>query len=157
MRNRKGTQGRAHLLWALLLVIALSTLGLAQHAAKSNGNGKGADTDEAIGTAGQQVAIDPASGKLRQPTREEIQTLTESLRKNLAQPTNLPIVYHADGSLSIILDEQFENAALAKINSDGTVSEACVNSVGDAEKFLKSDRSNKAQKEATPAPVLEEK
>src|SRR5262245_11323545 len=130
MRSTPGTHRRVQWFMALVLFLVLPTLMLAQHAAKSNGNGKGPDSDESIGTAGQQVAVDSATGKLRQPTREEVMALVDGLQAILNQSTQgLQATYHPDGSVSVDLEDRFENAAIAKINPDGSISQTCVNTV----------------------------
>ena len=114
-----------------MLALTLTPLSFAQHAAKS---GPSADS-------GQKAAVDN-SGKLRQPTEEEVQALSRGL-ENHRSSKGLKPTQHADGSVSVALDERFESTSMARINADGTVSQACVESKKQAETFLKTDQSKK--------------
>ena len=108
-----------------------ATAAFAQHVAK------GHNSDDP-GTAGQQAAVDPKTGKLRAPTPEEMQVLTAPLVKNessegLVQKT-LP-----SGAVAIDLEGRFETSMLAKKEADGSISRACVTNAKQAEAFLKSE------------------
>lgn len=94
------------------------------------------------------AGVDPVTGKLRQPTSKEFQALSEQMVKMFAAaPTSVTVTEYADGTLSADLGEAFMNMTLVRINPDGTTSEACVETLGQALEFF-------AQ---TPAPAYEEK
>jgi hypothetical protein len=57
---------------------------------------------------GMQVAIDRATGKLRQPT------------------TGLQFTNWADGTVSAVLTEDYLNVWLVQLNANGTASQVCV-------------------------------
>ena len=112
----------------------------AQHAAK--GNAKGND-DANISASGQKVAVDPATGKIRKPTQEEIQELVSGMQLNDSVEGLTPMIV-GNSTVAIDLQGRFQNVVMVKINSDGTMSKACVVSQKDAEKFLASDTPKKA-------------
>ncbi|HET9697461.1 MAG TPA: hypothetical protein VFP40_11385 [Terriglobales bacterium] len=117
-----------------LLTIA-SVAGMAQSAAK----GKTPGNDEvAVGASGQQVAIDAKSGKLRQPTQEEIQALVAGMKLN-DSAEGLTAKRVGNGSQVMNIDGRFENMLVARTNPDGSVSTSCVSSKKQAEAFLKAD------------------
>ena len=123
----------------LALLFMLSAGALAQHAAKGNAP----DDVAGVGASGQQVAVDANTGKLRKPTQEEIQQLITGLKINDSAEG---LQAHRVGNNALVMDLEgrFENVMVAKINSDGTLSKACVVSAQQAEDFLKSD-TTKAQ------------
>src|SRR5262245_13171421 len=70
--------------------------------------------------AGQTVAIDRQTGKLRPPTPEEARNLAERLTNFLNRSDQgLTIVTHPNGTQSVDLQGRFQSVALARINSDG--------------------------------------
>lgn len=101
-----------------------------------------AHSDDSVSTvqvAGQTVAIDRATGRLRQPTPEERKVLAAGLRKMLNRSTEgLVVRQHANGAKSVDLQGRFQSIAVASVNSDGTVAEKCVTSNREAETFMKS-------------------
>jgi hypothetical protein len=106
----------------------------AQHAAKGNANAN----DDATASAGQKVAVDPATGKIRKPTQEEIQQLVSGLELNDSVEGLTPRIV-GTSTVAVDLEGRFENVMIVKINPDGTLAKACVASANDAKKFLKSD------------------
>lgn len=133
---------RTRTLCAMTLLLLLSfaaTSAFAQHTAKGQGN------SDQPGTAGQQAAVDPKTGKVRTPTPEELQVLTESLKNNESTeglaPRTLP-----NGTVAIDLQGRFESSMIAKKEADGTISRACVSNAKQAEAFLKGDK-KKAEKD----------
>lgn len=117
------------------LLTAASVAGMAQTAAK----GKTPGNDEvAVGASGQQVAIDAKTGKLRQPTQEEIQALVSGMKLN-DSAEGLTSKRVGNGSTVMNIEGRFENTLVAKTNPDGSVSTACVSNKKQAEAFLKAD------------------
>ena len=117
----------------LLLLFVLSAAAFAQHAAKGN-----PPDDAAVGSSGQTVAVDANTGKLREPTPEEIQQLISGMKYN-DSTEGLTAKRVGNGSLVMDLEGRFENVMLVKINPDGSFSKACVTSPKQAEDFFKSD------------------
>jgi hypothetical protein len=128
--------------WALVLVFLLSVgvVGaVAQHAAKGNANGQ---EDVAVGSAGQQVAIDSKTGKFRAPTPEELAILTAPMANN--QSSEGLVVKSGPNGLKLIdLDGRFENFSLAKISPDGKIVTGCATTAKEAKDFLTSDPNKK--------------
>lgn len=120
------------------LSLLLVTTASAQSAATSDSkDGKSSGTDA---VAGQQVAIDPSTKKLRQPTQEEVKELTRGMKELVNRSTEgLKPVQHPEGYISVVLEDRFMNAAVAKVNPDGTVSQLCVTTVEEAQDFLEKD------------------
>jgi hypothetical protein len=77
---------------------------------------------------GVQVAIDPATGRMRPPTPEEAQQLAVALDTMLSQDAeNLPITQMPDGSLMANLLDSFQDVAMATKDKHGKVALVCVN------------------------------
>jgi len=74
-----------------------------------------------------KVAIDQQTGQVRPLTQQEAQDLATEL-KRLANRSDqgLTSVSHPDGTVSLNLEDRFQNVALAKKNADGTVEQACI-------------------------------
>src|SRR3954469_10029859 len=105
----------------------------AQHAAK-------AQSDNA------QIASVDANGKVRKPTPEELQKITEDTNKNLSHSTQgLVVVKRVDGSRFVDLQDRFQSVSLAKVGADGKVQTECVNSKEEAKKFLETDTRSAAK------------
>lgn len=104
-------------------------------------------------------------GELREPSAEEMQVLLEGMKNAVNQSDEGLTVYElSDGTKAVYLEERFQSVALAKTNSDGSVSTECVSTQKDAEKFLKSNNKKPAAKQEAakkakpePAPALEVK
>lgn len=89
--------------------------------------------------AGQSVAVDPQTGKLRPPTPEEARQLGTALKKYLNRSSQgLTVKTHPNGTQSVDLQGRFQSVSLAKVNADGSASEKCVTSMQEAEQFLQS-------------------
>ena len=120
---------------ALLIVFVLcfaTVAAFAQKTAKGNGN------SDLPGTAGQQAAVD-RNGKLRAPTPEEMQVLTAPLVQNESAEGLVPRALE-NGAVAIDLQGRFESSMLAKQEADGSISEACVTNVKQAEAFLNGEK-----------------
>jgi len=117
--------------------------GFAQHAAKGHAPG---NEEANVGASGQQVAVDPSTGKLRKPTQEEIQALVAGMKLNDSVEGLTPKII---GNSTVVVDLQgrFENVVVVKINPDGKLSKACVVSAKDAKKFLKSEAPKQQKKD----------
>jgi len=74
---------------------------------------------------GMQVSIDPATGKIRQPTAAESRALSAPFAVKTA--TSAPQIRQwADGTLSMSLTEDYLNVWLVQLNADGSASQVCV-------------------------------
>jgi hypothetical protein len=105
----------------------------------------------APGAAGQRVFVDPATGKITEPTPEQIQALEQAVAGMLSQSSEgLQVVELPDGTLTIDLEGRFQEVAIATVAPDGTVRTGCVNHPGQVKWVLK-------KKPAPAAPPLEVK
>lgn len=124
--------------------------------AQQAGKGKSNHEDVDASAAESQAAIDPKSGKLRQPTPEEAKELADSLHQLVAQPVeSLKPVPLENGAVAIDVSEGFETVALATVEADGSVKHACVTNKKEAEAFLKQKQNQPAAQPK--AEALEEK
>jgi len=74
---------------------------------------------------GMQVAIDPATGKIRQPTAAESRALSAPFMTKAA--TGVPqLMQWADGTKSMALTEDYLNVWLVQLNADGSANQVCV-------------------------------
>jgi hypothetical protein len=122
---------------AALCTVALLAVGAGSAAAGPAEKG-GADLK------GMQVHVDPATGKLRQPTAAEVKALADAFRAKFAARSvqGAQVTEHTDGSVSAKLGLEALNVWVATVNPDGSISQVCVEGVN----------------AATPvAPALEEK
>src|SRR5207248_1917001 len=86
---------------------------------------------------GQDVQIDVQTGEIKPLTPQEAQKLAEGLAPMLDRSTDgLVQVRHADGSVSMDLHGRFQDVTVARVNSDGTVEQSCVNNPQAAAKFF---------------------
>ena len=98
------------------------------------------------GGNGVMAAIDPATGKLRQPTAAESKALAAgiaSLLKSSASP--LLAKQTPDGTLSVDLGTSFLNISIAQVGPDGTIQQICLDNAADANALV------------TAAPLYEDK
>ncbi|SRR6266496_6759715 len=94
----------------------------------------------AVKVAGQNVQVDGQTGQIKPLTAQEAQQVAEGLKGMINQSTEgLTAVQHADGSVSVNLQDRFQNVAVAKKNVDGTVSQSCVNNRQSAAAFFEID------------------
>ncbi len=128
----------AAMLVAAIAVFALALGGSTSAIAQNSTSAKTAgDGDTYVRFAGQTVAIDPQTGKLRPPTPEEVRQLTAGLKNMLSRSDQgLTVVTHPNGAESVDLQGRFQSVTLAKINQDGSASERCVTSMQQAREFL---------------------
>lgn len=109
MTNRKG--GRT----ALLGLAAVTAFGLLAAPAFAGG---------AQAPNGLQVAIDPATGQIRQPTAAESKALTSPLTAKAAG--TLQVTRWADGTIGIVLPTNYLNVWMMGRNANGSVNQVCV-------------------------------
>ncbi len=76
---------------------------------------------------GLMAAIDPATGKLRQPTAAESKALAAGVESMLKlAPSSLQTKQTADGTMSLDLGTSFLNISIAQVGPDGTIQQICV-------------------------------
>jgi hypothetical protein len=87
---------------------------------------------------GVQVTIDPATGRVQQPTPEQAEAMAVALRRMLSRETEghdaTPM---PDGGVMVSLDETFQEVAMATVDLRGRVRLHCVNDAERAMAILK--------------------
>ena len=90
-----------------------------------------------VKVAGQDVEVDSQTGRMRELTDEEARKLAAGLNQMVNKSTEgLNEVQHADGSVSIDLQDRFQNVTVARVNDDGSVSQSCVDNPDAAGAFF---------------------
>jgi len=90
-----------------------------------------------VKVAGQDVAVDGQTGKIKPLTQEEAQKLAAGLGQLINQSTEgLEQVQHEDGSVSMDLKGRFQNVTVARVNQDGSVTQSCVDNAQAAGAFF---------------------
>jgi hypothetical protein len=80
-----------------------------------------------VKVAGQDVEVDSQTGRMRELSPEEARKLAAGLNQMVNKSTEgLSEVQHADGSVSMDLQDRFQNVTVARVNDDGSVSQSCV-------------------------------
>jgi hypothetical protein len=84
-----------------------------------------------------QVAIDPATGKVQQPTPEQAAALAAELEHMLSRETEeLSVTELPDGTLLASLDDSFQEVAMASVDQRGRVRLHCVGDAAQAMSIL---------------------
>lgn len=87
-------------------------------------------TVSAAPAAAGQAHVNPANGKLRQPTPAEAKAVADAFRALIAQSTRSAVANqvteHADGSLSAVLGPETLNVWMVSVNADGSLNQVCV-------------------------------
>ena len=96
--------------------------------------------DVKVTFAGMQIAIDPATGRLRPPTEKEAAELAQGMRdlfasESFAAASETVVTEHPDGMLSAVLGFDALNFTVLRSNGDGTYSRRCVSSPEEAAAF----------------------
>lgn len=103
----------------------------------SRGSKVAATSPSTSGSVHQSHLQGQETDQMNQLTPEEAQKLAEGLRDKLNQSTDdLVQVRHQDGSVSMDLQGRFQNVTVARINKDGSISQACVDNPGAAGAFF---------------------
>jgi hypothetical protein len=94
-------------------------------------------TNVIVRTGGQDAHLDGQTGQMKQLTPEEARKMAEGLKQMINNSTEgLEAKQNEDGSVSVDLQDRFQNVTLARVNQDGTVSTACVDNAEAAGEFL---------------------
>jgi hypothetical protein len=131
---------------ALAAILAASALGLILAASAWAGPGRAPAQStepqrvESDGGAGLQVAVDPQTGKVRQPTPEEIEKLSRSVQSMFSNSKSLTSaaqpVTSRDGTVGMAVGSEYLNVWVVRINPDGSASQACLDSAAAASSFF---------------------
>jgi hypothetical protein len=129
----------------LSLLTGVTTVAFAQHAANGKPD-KDSAPKSAIDHSGQVAAVD-AKGKLRQPTPEELEALSNDLGAKLNQSIDeSKVLRKADGTLAVFTGDMDMNFMLMKTNPDGTTTTDCVDNIRQAREFLGLDKKTETKK-----------
>jgi len=105
---RKKSKAGITVLATFAVAIVMAPSARAQQAATSKA--KADDQYTYVPFAGQRVAIDRQTGKLRPPTPEEVRTLTEGLKTMLSRSDQgLTVMRHPNGMQSVNLQGRFQS------------------------------------------------
>ena len=92
-----------------------------------------------VKVAGQRVQTNQ-SGQIRPLTQQEAQKMADGIKEMINQSSEgLNSVHHPDGSVSVDLQDRFQNVTVARKNDDGTVSQSCVDNSQSAAAFFELD------------------
>ncbi len=127
------TYGKGARLAALSLATAVAlSLAAPAFAGETPADKKGPGTG-----SGVTAAIDPATGKLRQPTAEESKALVLGIQSMLKRSVqSLQLKQAPDGTMSIDLGSAFLNVSIAQMGPDGLLHESCVNDPASAKALV---------------------
>ena len=135
MRNQ---QSKASVRWiaALGAVVLLAVAGSAAAGPAEKGAAQPAVKTPA-GAAGMQVFIDPATGKIRPATPQEMKMMADRLNAFLNRSSvGLEVQESSSGMLSMSLQGGFLNVWVASVGADGNVTHACVTDQAAAQSIL---------------------
>ncbi len=76
--------------------------------------------------AGLRAFVDPETGQLREPTREEVEALSRAMLQASALAIEPSVVQYPNGMLGVQLGDEFMNDVVARRNPDGSISMVCV-------------------------------
>lgn len=116
------------------LVVAIAVLAVGaitvvsrQKLSTNQTNSVEAKTADASRAAAQHVHFEGQDRQAQQMSPEDAQKLAGGLRQLVNQSTeSLVEVHHADGSVSVNLDDHFQNVTVARVNPNGSVAQSCV-------------------------------
>jgi hypothetical protein len=150
VKQNKQRHNRKRYRWPLLFGLAavLIAIGAITVISRQSGAAKsrtGLQTSQAVKNqqqvkvkvAGQDVQVDPQTGQVRSLTPEQARRLAEGLKRMLNKSSEgLVQEQHADGSVSMDLQGRFQNVAVARVESDGTVTQSCIDKPDQAASFF---------------------
>lgn len=96
----------------------------------------GTDDDIEVTYAGVQVAIDLATGRMRQPSEAEAAQLAQGMRTMFQSGPEPSLTYHDDGGVSVELGMRGCKLTVLTRNEDGGLSRACVSGAAQAQLFI---------------------
>jgi hypothetical protein len=104
----------------------------------------GKQDDAVIQVAGQQVHIDPQTGRIRQPTPQEAAALAASLEQQFGKNVGgITITYLPNGAVAARLDASFMDAITVTRDADGTLKFGHVTGLDNAAQEVKAETSEK--------------
>jgi hypothetical protein len=127
MRNEKMKTAGARILVALVAMFLLGSGAVLAQAQRTEG----------AKAQGVQVAIDPVTGALRQPTPAETKALADAFRSMAGRTaaSTVAVEQWADGTLIATAGPEFLNFWLASVDADGSLAQVCVEGQENAANF----------------------
>src|SRR5215813_3312016 len=150
-RANSRSKGRLTLMVLVAVVLAIATASvIARQVSRNNvarkvtANAQPANNTTkkyvTVKVAGRDVQVDSQTGQIKQLTPEEAKQLADGLKGMLNKSTDgLVQEKHADGTVSMDLQGRFQNVTVAKVSSDGSVTQSCVDSPEAAASFFDID------------------
>ena len=90
-----------------------------------------------VKVAGRNVQVDSQTGQLKPLTVDEAQKLAQGLKELVDQSSEgLTEIRHADGSVSVDLQGRFQALAVARRDTNGKISQSCVDNRRSAAAFF---------------------
>lgn len=134
----------AILVAAILAITAITVISRQYSAARASAarpatavSAAGNHTYVTRNVGGQEIQIDSQTGDTKPLTPQEAQKLAEGLAPMLDNSADgLVKVRHANGSVTMDLQGRFQNVTVARVSSDGTIEQSCVDNPRDAAKFF---------------------
>ena len=131
---------------AILALGAVAALALAGPASAAHKAPRQHRVQPVVVLNGMQVALDPVTGGIRQPTAAESQALSAQTSFMAKATSSDPqVTTFADGTMSAVLPVDNLNVWVVQLNADGSLSQVCV------------DGANAANTNPAAGPALEEK
>src|SRR6185369_14204447 len=111
----------------VLVIAAISALSRQLVAENPNVQPENSKKYTTVKVAGQDVQVDPQTGKLKPLSAQQAQELAAGLKKMLNKSADgLTEVQHEDGSTEMELNGRFRNVVVAREREDGSLSVSCV-------------------------------
>ena len=85
---------------------------------------------------GMTVAIDPVTGRLRQPTPAEAKALADGLLQKFGRSGPLQVVHHRDGMLSAVVTSEYTDYTVVTVDGEGRAAMSCVDNADDVARLL---------------------
>jgi hypothetical protein len=90
-----------------------------------------------VEVVGQKVEVDGQTGQIKELTPDEAKKLAAGLKQLINKSGEGRVEeHHSDGSVSINLEDRFQDVTVAKIDEDGNLVQSCVNNAKAAGKFF---------------------
>jgi hypothetical protein len=148
-KSSKRSSSRLSLtLIAAIVILAIAAVTVVSRQKLSSEGGK-----PVAHSAHSDSHIDPQPGQTQQLTPDRAEKLAGGLKEIINQNTDLVEVQHADGSVSVNLEDHFQNVTVARVNQNGSLSQSCVDNPQAAGAFFGIDPKlidNKARARVAP-------
>lgn len=123
---------------AVACALGVATLAMADgRAATTPHTGRTAVNQVKVTDSGARVFVDPATGKVKQPTAAEVRALDLAIASlPTREMKSAQATQYSDGTVSVANPGSLMSYAMVRINPDGSVSQACIDDAAAADAFL---------------------